>query len=127
MHELSIAIAICEEVSERAERDNVAGVKSVRLRIGELSAVVNEALRFAWDVTTEGTAAAGSELLIETVPVRVFCPTCECERSPQGVNYLACSVCGTATPTIVMGRELELVAMEVYDAAQTRGRPTVDS
>ena len=119
MHELSIAIAVCEEVSERAAHDNVARVKSVRLRIGELYEVVNDALLFAWDVTTEGTAAAGSELQIESVPVRVFCPACECERSPYSVNHLACSVCGTVTPTIVKGRELELVAMEVYDAAQT--------
>ncbi|MGZ3496419.1 MAG: hydrogenase maturation nickel metallochaperone HypA/HybF [Vulcanimicrobiaceae bacterium] len=120
MHELSIAVAICEEVAERAARENITGVKSVRLRVGELCAVVNEALLFAWDVAAEGTAAAGSVLQIETVPVRVFCPVCQGERPALRVNHLACSDCGTPTPTISRGRELELVAMEVYDAVETR-------
>lgn len=119
MHEASIAVAICEEVAERAERDDIAVVKTVRIRVGELSSVVNEALLFAWDVATEGTVAEGAVLEIERVPVAVYCPACDCERAPLHPNHLLCSFCGASTPSISKGLELELVAMEVYDAVET--------
>src|ERR1700739_2886967 len=115
MHELSIAIAIIDEVSERAAAERAARVASVRLRVGELSCVVNAALLFAWDLATEGTPAAGSRLEIERVPVMIFCSSCAREQAPAGITLLTCSECGAPSPQIVAGRELEVVSMEVVD------------
>ena len=64
MHELSIALAIVDGVTEEA-----AGglVRAVHLRLGRLSGVVREALLFAYQAACEGTALQGSELRIEDV------------------------------------------------------------
>jgi hydrogenase nickel incorporation protein HypA/HybF len=126
MHELSIAMAILEEVGDVAARQRIARVRGVRLRIGELSSVVNDALNFAWELAAEGTVAAGSRLEIERVAVQVRCPTCRDTRSPLAANHLVCSTCGTPAPEIMQGRELLVVGMEVDDVDPCAESATLD-
>ena len=79
MHELSIAHSLVEVASaalahEESEGDVV--VEAVHLRLGVLSGVVKEALLFGYGIATDGTVLAGSKLIIEELPVLLFCPTC---------------------------------------------------
>ncbi|MDQ2866235.1 MAG: hydrogenase maturation nickel metallochaperone HypA [Candidatus Eremiobacteraeota bacterium] len=127
MHELSVAMAIIDEVSERCAGEKASRIAAVHLRIGELSSVVNDALIFSWDLAAEGTVAAGSLLKIERVAVAVECPNCARERRPMSANHLVCIECGTPAPQIVRGRELEVVAMEVIDADTSGGSSALDT
>jgi Zn finger protein HypA/HybF involved in hydrogenase expression len=72
-----------------------------------------DALLFAWDLARVDSVASNAELHIEDVDVAVYCPNCKCERAPLCGAGFTCGTCGTLTSTIVRGRELELVAMEV--------------
>ncbi len=117
MHEVSIAMSIVEEVTERASAEQVDRIISVHVRIGAMAGIVTDALNFAWDLTTEGTIAQGARLVIEAVPLVVFCPKCDQPKTIDGPPILQCPQCGTLTPTIVRGRELQLIALEVPDAA----------
>ncbi|MFD0517925.1 hydrogenase maturation nickel metallochaperone HypA/HybF [Paractinoplanes durhamensis] len=56
MHELAIAESIVDAVCERAAGRTV---HRVTVRIGALSAVVPDAMRFCFDLACEGTAAEG--------------------------------------------------------------------
>ena len=112
MHELSIAMSLIEVAAEEAERLG-ARVEALHLRLGTLSGVVKEALLFSFDLAAEGTAVAGARLEIEEVPVAVFCPACQEERTLPSLQSFHCPVCGTPTPDVVRGRELELAAMEI--------------
>jgi hydrogenase nickel incorporation protein HypA/HybF len=47
------------------------------------------------------------------VPLVVFCEYCEAEREPQPGHGLICPECRNVAPTIVQGRDLQLVAVEV--------------
>jgi hydrogenase nickel incorporation protein HypA/HybF len=113
MHELSIALGLIESVSEAAAREGARAVTAVHVRLGAMSGVVRDALSFSWELAAADTLAAGSELRIEEVPLAVYCPACRAERSPLPAQGLVCPECGTVAPTIVRGRELELVAMEI--------------
>jgi hydrogenase nickel incorporation protein HypA/HybF len=113
LHELSVALSLLEGIEETASRDGIARVLAVHLRIGALSGIAPDALRFSWELATAGTVAAQSALRIEDVPVAVWCEHCDEERKPRVASGLTCPVCGTVCPTIVRGRELQLVAMEV--------------
>ena len=113
MHELSLALSLLEEVSGAAERENASRIASVRLRLGAMSGVARDALLFAWEVARTDTLAAGAELQIENVPVALYCPACRAERAPLEGAGFCCGTCGASAPTVVRGRELELVAMEV--------------
>ena len=113
MHELSVALNLLEGVQERATRDGIERILAVHVRVGALSGIAPDALKFSWELATAGTVAADSTLRIEDVPLVVFCERCATERAPRAATGLVCPSCGSACPTIVRGRELQLVAMEV--------------
>ncbi len=127
MHEVSIAVAVCEEVTERAASENAKRIVSVRLRAGEMTGIVSDALRFAWEVVTEGTIAAGSTLEIERIPVQIKCRGCSSVQAPVSANALICSHCGTPAAEIVRGRELEVTAMEIVDDSAYHRRPAINT
>lgn len=113
MHELSIAMSIVEVAAEEADRQGGGRVAAVHLRLGPLAGVIPDALRSAFGLAREETALADADLVIEEVAVAVYCPACDAERSAVSVQQLCCSACGTPTPEVVRGRELEVVALEI--------------
>jgi len=114
MHELSIALNILEMAQAEAERRSVK-VNAVHLKLGALSGVVKESLLFSYDVASADTVLKGSRLVIEEVPVAVFCSKCQAQRPVDSVQRLCCTECGTPTSKVVQGKELELVALEVQE------------
>ncbi|MGI8745568.1 MAG: hydrogenase maturation nickel metallochaperone HypA [Bryobacteraceae bacterium] len=113
MHELSIALSILEGVAEEVDRRGGPHVYAVHLRLGPLSGVVKEALTFSFDVACEDTPFAGSRLMIEDVPVVVFCSACQAERNLDSIQHFRCPVCGSPAPDVIRGRELEIVGLEI--------------
>jgi hydrogenase nickel incorporation protein HypA/HybF len=114
MHELSIAMSIVELAEEEAERRGVQ-VNAVHLKLGALSGVVKEALLSCYEMACEGTPLRGSRLLVEDVPVVIFCPSCRARRPVCSVQLFCCAECGTPCSEIVQGKELEVVALEIQE------------
>jgi hydrogenase nickel incorporation protein HypA/HybF len=75
MHELSIAMSIVEMAQEEAEARGVQ-VSAIHLKLGVMSGVVKETLLSCYELACEGTPLAGSRLLVDEIPVLVFCPAC---------------------------------------------------
>lgn len=113
MHELSIAMSMIEMATEEAARQGGAQIHALHLKLGQLSGVVKEALLFSWEVACEGTPLAGSRLVIEEVPVTVYCPICQAERTLASIQEFCCPTCKAPTPEAVRGKELEVVALEI--------------
>ena len=113
MHELSIAMSLVELATEEAERRGASRVNALHVRIGPLSGVASDALRFSFDVAAEGTAVAGAALVIEDTAIVAYCPGCAREREIPSAQMLCCPECGTGTPNVVTGTELELFALEL--------------
>lgn len=111
MHELSIALSLMEQMEQEAAKHGGA-VRSVQVRIGDLSGVDCEALRFAWEIARAGTPFAKTELEIEEVPLLVRCPQCG-ETHEAEMFAIACPRCVTPEQEILTGRELELRSMEM--------------
>ena len=114
MHELSIAIGIVEAAAEEAQRRGVK-VSAVHLRLGALSGVVKDALLFSYEVACQDTALAGSRLIVEDIPVTIYCAKCREQRVLQALQSFSCPVCGTPSMDIRRGKELEVFALEVPD------------
>jgi hydrogenase nickel incorporation protein HypA/HybF len=115
MHELSIAMSIVEMAQEEAESRGHVRVQAVHLRLGLLTGVVKEALLSSYEMACHATPLAGSQLLIEEVPVEVYCPKCEAPRQVSSIQWFCCPECATPTPTVLHGRELEVVALEIKE------------
>ena len=116
MHELSIALSIIEGASQEALNRGGAQVHAVHLKLGALSGVVKDALLFSYDIACAGTLLEGSKLVIEDVPVVVYCATCDSERILESIQRFCCPMCGALTPAVVSGKQLELVGLEITEA-----------
>jgi hydrogenase nickel incorporation protein HypA/HybF len=115
MHELSIAASIVESVTESLAAYPGARVKEVRLRVGVLAAVVEDSLKFCWEITTEGTPLAGSALVVNMIPVVLHCEACGRDAEIEGVHSFRCPSCGGLSGDLRQGRELEIDSIEIED------------
>jgi hydrogenase nickel incorporation protein HypA/HybF len=106
MHELSITQSVVEAVTERT---GSAVVVSVRLRVGRLSGVVPDSLRFCFELVTAGTPLEGALLEIDEPEGRGHCRTCGAQFAlPDPV--LLCH-CGSADIEVLTGRELAVASV----------------
>ena len=112
MHELSIAMSLLDALEEESQR-RAAHVIAAHVRLGPLSGVVKEALLSAFEMARESTPLADCQLIIEDIPIVAFCPQCNAERPVISIQEIRCQTCGTPTPKIVSGNEMELKAMEI--------------
>ena len=115
MHELSIAMSMVEMATEESQRLRAERVTALHLKVGLLSGVVKDALIFSYEVACAGTPLEGSKLIIEDVPVKVYCPRCSSEKELDSIQLFACPACGELTPEVLEGRELQVVAMEIEE------------
>ncbi|RLB08264.1 MAG: hydrogenase maturation nickel metallochaperone HypA [Deltaproteobacteria bacterium] len=114
MHELAIAQSLLKIVEQEALPFRGARVTRIKLRIGKLSAVVPDALRFAFEVISQGGIAEGASLEIEEVPLRLRCHQCKEVFVVEG-PFLICPHCEGLDVEMVSGRELEIKSMEIED------------
>lgn len=114
MHELSIAMSIVDMATEEGERRG-AHVNAVHLKLGLLSGVVPDALLSSYEMACHDTPLKGSQLVIEQVPIVVYCSRCQAQRTLGSMQWFCCPECGTPTGDVVQGKELEVVGLEIQE------------
>ncbi|MFE5937507.1 hydrogenase maturation nickel metallochaperone HypA [Streptomyces sp. NPDC056470] len=129
MHEMSVAVAVVDQVEAAARSRGAAGVSSIRLDVGELAGVVDDALAFCFELACAGTVVEGAELITRTVPGLARCAPCA-EDWPVGMPpRLLCPGCGAAADELVSGRELqirEVLWTDPETAGERRPRPITE-
>lgn len=113
MHEMSITISILETVRGQMAKSGVERLKSVKLRIGEMTAVEPESLRFCFKACTDGSPWEGAVLDIETVALTGRCSGCNVVFVLEHYFSSVCPHCGGTAADLISGRELDIVSMEV--------------
>ena len=113
MHEMSIVTSIIRIVREEMAQIGARHLKGIKIRVGEIAAVEPEALRFCFEVCTEGTDMEGVILDIEEVPVMGQCINCKKEFRLNMYLDSRCAVCGGEAGDYLSGTELDIVSMEV--------------
>jgi hydrogenase nickel incorporation protein HypA/HybF len=113
MHELSIALNIIDIASAEAERHGGGLVNAIHIKMGPLSGVVKEALVSAYELACEQSPLAASRLVVEEVPIIVYCEQCDAQQPVASIQSLVCAVCSTPTGNIVSGQDLEVTALEM--------------
>jgi hydrogenase nickel incorporation protein HypA/HybF len=108
MHELAITQSVVDMVVERMAGRRVA---TVRVRVGELSGVVPDAMAFCYEVVTAGTELEGSRLEIERTPGRAHCR--DCGQDFALADLIMLCPCGSADVALLAGRELEVASVDL--------------
>jgi hydrogenase nickel incorporation protein HypA/HybF len=111
MHELSIAENILEIVERYRQEKGFSRLTGIRLRVGLLSAVDEDALRFAFESLLDGGPHAGAGLDVEqTFPEG----RCSCGETFEVRDMLyTCPRCGSPTARLTGGDELDIVELKV--------------
>lgn len=112
MHEMGITAEVLAAVSEAAERAGAVRVNRVTLTIGELTAIMPDALQFAWDALTPGTIVEGATLDVVAVPARSRCTECATEFTHDQYDRL-CPSCGSFVVQVLAGNELRIEDVDV--------------
>ncbi len=115
MHEMGIALQIIE-ISKASIPPDMKDVRveKINLKVGKLSAVVADSLRFCFDIATRDTRFSGAELVIEEIPVVLKCRDCDKSWTIEQPVF-TCKYCNSGTIDILSGRELDIVSIEVED------------
>lgn len=114
MHEMSIVASMLETVKDQMEKNGARQLKALKMRIGEMTALEPDSLRFCFDVSIEGVHALdGAVLEIEEVPLMGRCSSCDAEFRLEQYFQSVCPKCGGDAFECISGRELDLVSMEV--------------
>ena len=111
MHEMSIAQSVLDIVLQESRNHKVNRVLSVAVKVGELSAVETESLRFCFDFLTKGTPAEGATLDIERVQVTCRCQECGSKFTVQELVF-SCPSCQSSKVEMLSGRELSVESFE---------------
>ncbi|MEA2062981.1 MAG: hydrogenase maturation nickel metallochaperone HypA [Gemmatimonadota bacterium] len=111
MHELSIAESVLEIVEQNKQEKGFDRLTGITLRIGLLSAVDEDALRFAFEALFEGEPYQGAIIEVEkTYPLA----KCSCGKSFKVDDMIyACPRCGAFHAELTGGDELEVIRLEV--------------
>ncbi len=108
-------MSILDVAEEEAERRGGARVEAIYVKLGPLSGVVKEALLSAFELAREASPLTASRLVIEEIPVSVFCSKCQAERPIRSLQQFLCAECDTPATEVIHGKELELAALELFD------------
>lgn len=119
MHELSIALNLVEVAEAAAKEAGATRVAAVHLQLGVFSGVLRDSLLLAYEFATEDSLLKGSQLIIEELPLRLYCPGCKAEQEVVTLQLLECPVCGTPCGTITQGKEIQLTYLELTDETET--------
>jgi len=106
MHELSITQTIVSLVTENAQGGRV---KHVTIEIGKLSAVSPEAIRFCFDIVSQGTVVEGAHLEIHEISGTAECRACGMTFDIEQL-YGQCA-CGSEDLILLTGQELMVKQM----------------
>lgn len=115
MHELSIAMSIIDVAEEELQHHAGARVDAVHIRLGPLAGVAKDALLSAYQLASERTRLEHARLVIEEVPIVVYCSKCQAERPGDEARWFCCAACGSPVSQVLHGRELELAALELEE------------
>ena len=92
MHEAMVAQSLLAAIASEAAKEKAKPI-SVKLSCGELYAINDEALCFAFEAIAAGTPCEDVKLKIEHKPIQGKCKSCG-KVFPIDTTLLNCSECG---------------------------------
>lgn len=115
MHEMGIAMQIIEIAAASIPDDMAQSrVARVNLKVGKLSAIVTDSLRFCFEVATKDTVLEGAELKIDEIPVVARCNDCGVKWTIDSPVFV-CNQCQGNQIELLSGRELDIESIEIIN------------
>ena len=111
MHEVSIANSIIETVQNLLPLGTNEYVSAVQIKVGELSSIEIDSLRFSFDIIKAKTPLHQAELKIEVIEGEAQCIVCN-EIFSMHSYATPCPNCNSYHINILQGKEMKIVSFE---------------
>lgn len=112
MHEMSIVMAACDQISSFAKENDISQIAEVVYEIGEGSGIVIDYFKKVYPIATKGTILEGSEAIIEIVPGMATCMDCF-EIYNVIENKGCCPQCGSRNKDVLSGTEFNIKEIHI--------------
>ena len=112
MHEMTLMGGVFEAIERTVSQHEVKRVLKVKIKVGELTNAVPEALQMAFEAFSKGTVCEGAELVVERIAVLARCRKCLLEFEIKGLFFF-CPACQNVSVELIQGEELLLESLEV--------------
>jgi hydrogenase nickel incorporation protein HypA/HybF len=112
MHEFSITQSILSIALEQAEAAKANKIININLTVGELSGIVDDCVKFYFELLSKDTIAADASLSFEKIPTRLRCRNCNITFPPSSLDWV-CPKCREQKVELVSGRECSVTSIEV--------------
>lgn len=112
MHELSVVESMVAVVLRHAQRNRAKKVTKINLVLGEVSTVLEDPVRFYFDMISKDTLCEGAELSFERTPLVARCNQCGDEFKVVQFDF-TCPECGATDSEVLSGREFQVESIEI--------------
>ena len=112
MHELSVTESILEIARKHAQASGAASVTAINLVIGQLSSIVDDSVKFYWDMISENSICSGSVLTFKRIPAIFHCLDCDHQYQLEAI-LSPCPKCGSLRSEIIAGEEFYVDSIEI--------------
>jgi hydrogenase nickel incorporation protein HypA/HybF len=112
MHEMAVTESILRITLDHAERAHAGRVSAINIKLGQLSSLVDDSIRFYWELIAADTIAEKADLRFERIPARVLCLDCALEFPLQKDSF-ACPKCGSERFRVTAGDEMTVESIEI--------------
>jgi hydrogenase nickel incorporation protein HypA/HybF len=113
MHELAVTQNILNLAQRHAQGQQITDLYLV---IGQFSSIIDESIRFYWDILAEGTPAAGARLHFQRKTAIFGCSACGGEYSVT--EDFCCPTCGSHQVRLLSGNEFFLESIRVAEVEE---------
>ena len=110
MHELAVTQSILDIAVRNSQ--GASRVTGINIVIGQFSSIVDDSVKFYWDIVAEGTIAHGATLHFERIPGEMQCGNCGHTFKPDNKTY-ECPACSSGFVRIVKGDEFRVESIDV--------------
>jgi len=114
MHEVSIATGMIDELLRIANENNAKKILTVNLKIGKMSGIVTDSLKFAFDaVKLEHPLLSSTAISIKEIPLVYECSNCGNTFQTDDTYFPACPDCESYNLKLISGEEMDIENLEV--------------
>jgi hydrogenase nickel incorporation protein HypA/HybF len=112
MHELAVTQSILDISLRHAKEANAKRITDINLVIGHFSSIVDDSVRFYWEIISTDTIAQGSSLHFERIPGEMTCNKCGHTFYPTDKTF-ECPSCSSFSVRITRGDEFRVDSIDV--------------
>lgn len=112
MHELGITQEVLNIVLEQAKTNSASRITKINLVIGEASGVVDDSVRFCFELISSDSIAESAELSFKRIPLKLRCRHCDHYFAP-GSMFTSCPECQAWDAEVTTGKEFYIDSIEV--------------